>query len=65
MIEIGGQDAKYIRIQGGRIVESDMNKACSAGTGSFLEEQAAFYDVDDIGEFVRLASTASRPPDLG
>jgi len=65
VIEIGGQDAKYIRIQGGRIVESDMNKACSAGTGSFLEEQAAFYDVDDIGEFVRLASTASRPPDLG
>ncbi|MFI5395743.1 MAG: BadF/BadG/BcrA/BcrD ATPase family protein [Candidatus Binatia bacterium] len=65
VIEIGGQDAKYIRIQGRRIVESDMNKACSAGTGSFLEEQAAFYDVDDIGEFVRLASTATRPPDLG
>ena len=65
VIEIGGQDAKYIRIQGGRIIESDMNKACSAGTGSFLEEQAAFYNVDDIGEFVRLASTASRPPDLG
>jgi activator of 2-hydroxyglutaryl-CoA dehydratase/predicted nucleotide-binding protein (sugar kinase/HSP70/actin superfamily) len=65
VIEIGGQDAKYIRIQGGRIVESDMNKACSAGTGSFLEEQAAFYDIDDIAEFVRLASTAARPPDLG
>ena len=65
VIEIGGQDAKYIRLQGGRIVESDMNKACSAGTGSFLEEQAAFYDVDDIGEFVRLASIAPRPPDLG
>jgi len=65
VIEIGGQDAKYIRLQGGRIVESDMNKACSAGTGSFLEEQAAFYDVDDIGEFVRLASAATRPPDLG
>jgi len=65
VIEIGGQDAKYIRIQGGRIVESDMNKACSAGTGSFLEEQAVFYDVDDINEFVRLASVARRPPDLG
>ena len=48
VIEIGGQDAKYIRIQGGRIVESDMNKACSAGTGSFLEEQAVFYDVTEI-----------------
>ncbi|MCP4960118.1 MAG: CoA activase, partial [Actinomycetia bacterium] len=65
VIEIGGQDAKYIRVQGGRIVESDMNKACSAGTGSFLEEQAAIYDVDDIQEFIELASGAQRPPDLG
>ncbi len=65
VIEIGGQDAKYVRIQGGRIVESDMNKACSAGTGSFLEEQAAFYDVKEIEEFIRLASRAERPPDLG
>jgi len=65
VIEIGGQDAKYIRVQGGRIVESDMNKACSAGTGSFLEEQANLYDVHDIQEFVDLASTAKRPPELG
>ncbi|MCP3985620.1 MAG: hypothetical protein GY723_14615 [bacterium] len=65
VIEIGGQDAKYVRIQGGRIIESDMNKACSAGTGSFLEEQAAFYDVSEISEFIRLASSAERPPDLG
>ncbi|MDH3213996.1 MAG: acyl-CoA dehydratase activase-related protein, partial [Myxococcales bacterium] len=65
VIEIGGQDAKYIRIQKGRIVESDMNKACSAGTGSFLEEQAVFYDVTDIQEFIRLAAGAQRPPDLG
>jgi|TARA_Y100000310_G_scaffold344804_1_gene459632 activator of 2-hydroxyglutaryl-CoA dehydratase/predicted nucleotide-binding protein (sugar kinase/HSP70/actin superfamily) len=65
VVEIGGQDAKYIRIQDGRIVESDMNKACSAGTGSFLEEQAVFYDVTDIEEFIQLASSATRPPDLG
>ncbi len=65
VIEIGGQDAKYIRVQGGRIVESDMNKACSAGTGSFLEEQANLYDVADIEEFTRLASNAAHPPDLG
>ncbi|MFQ5456972.1 MAG: BadF/BadG/BcrA/BcrD ATPase family protein, partial [Myxococcota bacterium] len=65
VIEIGGQDAKYARIQGGRIVESDMNKACSAGTGSFLEEQALFYDITEIPEFVRLATEAERPPDLG
>ncbi|MBU1171721.1 MAG: hypothetical protein KKD44_19380 [Proteobacteria bacterium] len=65
IIEIGGQDAKYARIIGGRIIESDMNKACSAGTGSFLEEQAAFYDVKDIGTFVSLAESSTRPPDLG
>ncbi len=65
VVEIGGQDAKFIQIAGGRIVESDMNKACSAGTGSFLEEQAIFYGVDDITEFTRMARQASRPPDLG
>ncbi len=65
VIEIGGQDAKYIRIRGGRIVESDLNQACSAGTGSFLEEQAAACEVNDIAEVVRLAGDARRPPDLG
>lgn len=65
VVEIGGQDAKFIQIEGGRIIESDMNKACSAGTGSFLEEQAHFYGVDDISEFTRMAMTAARPPDLG
>ncbi len=65
IIEIGGQDAKFAQISGGRIVESDMNKACSAGTGSFLEEQAVFYNVNDIGEFIELAKSAKNPPDLG
>lgn len=65
VIEIGGQDAKYIRISSGRIIESDMNKACSAGTGSFLEEQAYCYDVDDIARFAEMAAAAKRPPDLG
>ncbi|MCP4627476.1 MAG: hypothetical protein GY850_28780, partial [bacterium] len=65
IIEIGGQDAKYIRVSQGRIIESDMNKACSAGTGSFLEEQAAVYDIHDIEQFVKMASKAQRPPDLG
>lgn len=65
IVEIGGQDAKFIQIVDGMIVESDMNKACSAGTGSFLEEQANLYGVDDITDFTRLASEATRPPDLG
>ena len=65
IIEIGGQDAKYIAVRDGRIVDSDMNKACSAGTGSFLEEQGQFYDVHDIERFAALATAADRPPDLG
>ncbi|HNC73573.1 MAG TPA: acyl-CoA dehydratase activase-related protein, partial [Elusimicrobiota bacterium] len=65
VVEIGGQDAKFIQISGGQIVESDMNRACSAGTGSFLEEQAKCYGIDDVREFVRRAREARRPPDLG
>ena len=65
IIEIGGQDAKYVRVSGGRIIESDMNKACSAGTGSFLEEQAICCDVKDIDTFVAMAASGERPPDLG
>ncbi len=65
IVEIGGQDAKYIRLQGGRIVESDLNHACSAGTGSFLEEQAGLHGVADIAEMTRLATAAVRAPDLG
>ncbi|TNF24103.1 MAG: hypothetical protein EP329_25965 [Deltaproteobacteria bacterium] len=65
IVEIGGQDAKFVQVVGGRIVESDMNKACSAGTGSFLEEQAALYGVDRIERFTELASAAQAPPDLG
>ena len=39
IFEIGGQDAKYIRLAEGRVVDCAMNEACSAGTGSFIEEQ--------------------------
>ncbi|MCP3941745.1 MAG: hypothetical protein GY710_09730 [Desulfobacteraceae bacterium] len=65
IIEIGGQDAKYVRVNQGKIIESDMNKACSAGTGSFLEEQAQFYDIHNIDTFISMAQLAKRPPDLG
>ncbi|MGL4208917.1 MAG: acyl-CoA dehydratase activase, partial [Candidatus Adiutrix sp.] len=40
IFEIGGQDSKYISLADGVIVDFMMNKACAAGTGSFLEEQA-------------------------
>lgn len=65
VIEIGGQDAKYTLVEDGGVVESDMNKACSAGTGSFLEEQGIEYGVPNIVKFDALAYKAENPPDLG
>jgi len=49
IFEIGGQDAKYIRLEGGRVVDCAMNEACSAGTGSFIEEQGGrFAGIRDV-----------------
>lgn len=54
IFEIGGQDAKYIRLAAGRVVDAAMNEACSAGTGSFIEEQGKKFpgirDVAHLGE---------------
>ncbi|MCL1955206.1 MAG: hypothetical protein FWF61_04690 [Brevinematales bacterium] len=40
IFEIGGQDAKYVLLKNGVPIDYAMNEACSAGTGSFLEESA-------------------------
>jgi len=40
IFEIGGQDAKYVFINNDVPIDYAMNEACSAGTGSFLEESA-------------------------
>ncbi|HYW78811.1 MAG TPA: acyl-CoA dehydratase activase, partial [Thermoguttaceae bacterium] len=37
IFEIGGQDSKYISLDQGVVVDFEMNHACAAGTGSFLE----------------------------
>ena len=51
VFEIGGQDAKYIRLAGGRVVDAAMNEACSAGTGSFIEEQGRrFSGIEDVAQ---------------
>ncbi len=54
IFEIGGQDAKYTYITNAVASDYAMNEACSAGTGSFLEESAfetlgvAMTDIADI-----------------
>jgi predicted CoA-substrate-specific enzyme activase len=41
IIEIGGQDSKFTRLSHGGVSHAAMNYVCAAGTGSFIEEQAA------------------------
>eukprot|EP01022_Parablepharisma_sp_SALTPOND_P035592 TRINITY_DN9588_c1_g2_i2.p1 TRINITY_DN9588_c1_g2~~TRINITY_DN9588_c1_g2_i2.p1 ORF type:complete len:1547 (-),score=462.04 TRINITY_DN9588_c1_g2_i2:3546-8186(-) len=65
IFEIGGQDSKYIQLRDGIITDFEMNKACAAGTGSFLEEQAEKLDVQVKGEFAELALGAESPCRLG
>ena len=65
IIEIGGQDSKYISLKNGSVVDFEMNKVCAAGTGSFLEEQANRLGVRVEGEFSDLALSSRKPSDLG
>ena len=58
VFEIGGQDSKYISIQNGEVVDFQMNKICAAGTGSFVEEQAARMGIP-LAEFGPLALSLS------
>ena len=65
IFEIGGQDAKFIAIEDGVVVDFAMNEACAAGTGSFLEEQAERLGVSIQEEFARLAFQSRSPVRLG
>ena len=66
IFEIGGQDAKFIRLAGGRVVDAALNEACSAGTGSFIEEQGRrFADIDGVEALGRAALAAPNGVTLG
>ena len=66
IFEIGGQDAKYIRLDGGRVIDCAMNEACSAGTGSFIEEQGSkFHGISHISDLGKAALEASEGISLG
>ena len=64
VFEIGGQDSKYIALANGQVADFQMNKVCAAGTGSFVEEQAARLGIP-LGEYGALALSAKTPVDLG
>jgi predicted CoA-substrate-specific enzyme activase len=65
ILEIGGQDSKYISLRDGVIVDFEMNKACAAGTGSFIEEQAEKLEISVKGEFAEKAFCSRNPCKLG
>jgi len=60
IIEIGGQDSKFTTLRDGRVTFSQMNTVCAAGTGSFLEEQAARLGIP-LEQFAERASSAEAP----
>ncbi len=57
-IDIGGQDAKCMKIANGKLISFVMNDKCAAGTGRFLEVTAAALDVklEDMGDISLKAS---------
>jgi predicted CoA-substrate-specific enzyme activase len=58
VIEIGGQDSKIIVIRDGMVADFGLNTVCAAGTGSFLDHQAARLKMS-IEEFSRRALLGS------
>ena len=64
IVDIGGQDMKYIRMKNGAIDNIMLNEACSSGCGSFIETFAKSLNLS-IDEFVNSALEARKPVDLG
>ncbi|MEW6253360.1 MAG: acyl-CoA dehydratase activase, partial [Planctomycetota bacterium] len=65
VFEIGGQDAKFMRVRERRAEGFSMNRVCAAGTGAFLQEQAARLEVRLDGEFAEAAFESEHPAELG
>ncbi|HUP02344.1 MAG TPA: acyl-CoA dehydratase activase [Bryobacteraceae bacterium] len=62
VFELGGESAKYIRLDSSGIVDYDRSGECAAGTGSFLDQQALRmqYSVEEAGEAACKAQCAAR-----
>lgn len=64
IFEIGGQDAKYTYIINKVPADYAMNEACSAGTGSFIEESAFESLGVKVTEIEPIAMRALNPPNF-
>lgn len=61
VIDIGGQDAKALRINDrGRLVAFQMNDKCAAGTGRFLDVMAKVLNID-VNDLGPLSEKAKHP----
>jgi len=59
IFEIGGQDAKFVRLINGKVTDFSLNIACSAGTGSLLIDESLRLGLD----ISQLDNLALRCPD--
>ena len=64
IFEIGGQDAKYTYITNAVPSDYAMNEACSAGTGSFLEESALETLGVGMEDIADIALKGQKPPNF-
>jgi predicted CoA-substrate-specific enzyme activase len=62
ILEIGGQDSKIIFLKNGVVCDFAMNTVCAAGTGSFLDRQAARLEIpiEKFGEYALRSKSPTR-----
>lgn len=62
VLEIGGQDSKIIILRDGIVTDFAMNTVCAAGTGAFLDQQAARLNIpiEEFGNFALKSTTPVR-----
>lgn len=62
VLEIGGQDSKIIILRDGIVTDFAMNTVCAAGTGAFLDQQAARLNIsiEDFGSYALKSTTPVR-----
>lgn len=64
VIDIGGQDMKFLTVKDGAVDSIAVNEACSSGCGSFLQTFATTMGTD-VRTFAKMATEAEHPVDLG
>ncbi len=65
IIEIGGEDSKFIQLHNGILYDYNMNPVCAAGTGTFLENLAELLGISIKEEFSEKSFSAEYAVDLG